>query len=308
MSSRETVVEEVWAGLQEPPRTLNPKWFYDARGSALFDAITQQPEYYPTRAELEILRGRGREISRWIGADAVLAELGAGNGEKAVALLKRLIRPHAYVPVDISSASLETAVHGIRRAMPGIRVEALCLDFMQGFHWPEETSAAHRCLVFFGSTIGNMEPDQARGWMVRMRSALGANDKMLVGVDLVKDASVLNQAYNDRAGVTAAFNLNALTHLNHETGSNWDPKSFRHVAFFNPEKGRVEMHLEAVRPQAVQMGPYQLALEPGERIHTENSYKYSLESFRDLAQSAGFHIDQVWLDGRRWFSLHGLSV
>lgn len=308
MGNHQAIAEQIWRDLSRSPRTLNPKWFYDARGSALFDAITRQPAYYLTRAELEILTSRGSDIGRWIGADAVLAELGAGNGEKAIRLLKSLRRPRAYVAVDISPSSLTMAVEGIGAAMPGLRVEALCLDFMQGFHWPASLAAPPRCLVFFGSTIGNMEPDQAGQWLARMHQVLGPTDKMLVGVDLVKDTSVLEQAYNDPAGVTAAFNLNALMHLNNVTGSHWDLDGFRHVAFFNPDLSRVEMHLEATRPQRVNIGPHQLMLAAGERIHTESSYKYTLASFSTLTQSAGFQTDQVWLDQRRWFSLHGLSV
>lgn len=295
-------------GIKEAPRTLNPKWFYDARGSSLFDQITRQPEYYLTRAELEILRTHGSDISRWVGPDAMVAELGAGNGEKAVLLLASLSRPAAYVPVDISPASLETAVHGIHQALPAVRVQPLCVDFHQGLRWPPDLVFSRRCLVFFGSTIGNMDPDQACAWLKRLSGALMPGDKMLVGVDLIKDADVLNQAYNDRAGITAAFNRNALVHLNREVGSNWDPDNFRHVAFFNPGCGRVEMHLEAVAAHTVVIGDHFLSLESGERIHTENSYKYRVESFCELTQKAGFHTDTVWMDSRGWFSVYGLSV
>lgn len=308
MANTDSRIDELWTGLKDKPRTLNPKWFYDARGSALFDEITRQPEYYLTRCELEILRTRAGEIGHWIGPDAVLTELGAGNGEKAIMLLSALNHPAAYVPVDISPASLETAVKGIRQAMPNIRVEALCLDFGDGFAWPEELASSRRCLVFFGSTIGNMEPKDAQEWLGRLSASLRPGDKMLLGVDLKKDPAVLNAAYNDAAGVTAAFNLNALTHLNQEMGTNFAVDAFSHRAFYNSDRGRVEMHLETIRPQRVVLGPHVVDLAAKERIHTENSYKYSLDDFHRLTLAAGFHTDQVWLDRRRWFSLHGLSV
>lgn len=297
---------EVWSGLERDPRQLNPKWFYDAHGSMLFDQITRQPEYYLTGCELEILANSANEIGRWIGRDAVLAELGAGNGEKAIMLLQALLRPTAYVPIDISPASIELAVRNIRAAMPSIRVEALCLDFSEDFAWPRDLSAFPRCLVFFGSTIGNMEPADAMRFLSRLHRSLRAGDKMLVGVDLKKDISVLNAAYNDRAGVTAAFNLNALAHLNHDLNANFDVGAFRHRAFYNPERGRMEMHLEAKSQQIVSLGGKTLSLAPGERIHTENSYKYGLDDFKRLTENAGFRSDAVWLDSKQWFSLHGL--
>lgn len=305
---RDARIEEVWEGLKKTPRQLNPKWFYDARGSALFDQITRQPEYYLTGCEREILEQQGAAIAEWIGPQAVLAELGAGNGEKAVLLLRQLRDPAAYVPIDISAASLETAVEGIRQAMPGVRVEALCRDFGEGVDWPDYLSSGPRCLVFFGSTIGNMEPEAACAWLSRLCASLRPGDKMLLGVDLKKDPALLNAAYNDAAGVTAAFNRNALSHLNQAAGTDFDPDRFVHQAFYNPDKGRMEMHLEATEPQTVHVGSHVLELAGGESIHTESSYKYALEDFARLIHAAGFKTDQVWLDHREWFSLHGLAT
>lgn len=308
-SRDEACIQEVWSGLVKTPRTLNPKWFYDTRGSALFEAITRQPEYYLTRCELDILERHAKAIGEWIGPAALLAELGAGNGEKAVRLLSVLADPAAYVPIDISESSLEAAVQGIRRVMPHIRVEAMCVDFTNGFAWPAELSAPSRCLVFFGSTIGNMEPGDAAHWLSRLcQASLRPGDKMLLGVDLKKDPALLNAAYNDAQGVTAAFNLNALRHLNNELGTDFDLGGFRHQAFYNPERGRVEMHVQALRQQTVSLGQRRLTLSPGERIHTESSYKYTVAEFRDLTASAGFRTDAVWVDAQGWFSLHGLSV
>ena len=304
----DTPIEGVWSGLKGRPRSLNPKWFYDARGSALFDAITHQPEYYLTRCEREILEQQGADVTRWIGPDMVLAELGPGNGEKAVLLLRQLRRPSAYVPIDISPASLEAAVDGMRQALPGIRVEALCRDFAEGVDWPQYLTSEPRCLAFFGSTIGNMEPKAAARWLAQLRARLRPGEKMLLGVDLKKDPQLLHAAYNDAAGVTAAFNLNALSHLNHAIGTDFNPDWFIHQAGYNPDQGRVEMYLQATCDQVVHVGQHVLRLERGERIHTENSYKYTLEELRRLTESAGFATDRVWLDRQRWFSLHGLRA
>ena len=302
------MLQEVWQTLSRSPRALEPKWFYDAEGSRLFEEITRQPEYYPTQCERDILEHQGDDIALWIGPHAYLAELGAGNGEKAVLLLKRLINPEAYVPIDISEASLESAVREIHKAVPGIRVEALCRDFGDGLDWPSYLGPGRRCLVFFGSTIGNMEPEAAQAWLGRVKGALRPGDKMLLGVELKKDPDLLNAAYNDAAGVTAAFNRNALKHLNQALDADFNVDAFSHRAFYDPKKGRVEMHLESMMDQTVQIGPERLHMAQGERIHTESSYKYTVEEFKALTASAGFETEKVWLDGRGWFSLHGLSV
>ncbi len=301
-------IEEVWRDLSKTPPSLNPKWFYDAQGSRLFDEITRQPEYYLTACELNIITAQGAEIGRWIGPGAALVELGAGNGEKAVLLLHALQKPAAYVPVDISRASLETAVHTVRKAMPQLRVEALCQDFGQGFSWPSHLSADCRCLAFLGSTIGNMEPFEAGRWLGHMANSLHPGDKMLIGVDLKKDPRVLNAAYNDANGVTADFNRNALAHLNRALNTRFDVAGFLHRAYYNERAGCIEMHLQAISDQMVEIGPYRLKIAAGEHIHTENSYKYTVEEFGQLARDAGFETDMVWCDQPRWFSLHGLRV
>ncbi|NMP22468.1 L-histidine N(alpha)-methyltransferase [Sulfobacillus harzensis] len=300
--------QAVYEGLCERPPRLNPKWFYDARGSALFDAITRQPEYYPTRAEEEILASQGDSIARWIGPDAQVAELGAGNGEKAVMLLRHLERPRSYVPTDISSASLEAAVHRIRQAYAGLTVEAVAADFFDGLPWPETLSEEGRCLVFFGSTIGNMEPAEAENWLRRLRRSLKPGEHFLIGVDLKKDPAILNRAYNDAAGITARFNLNALVHLNRVLGAGFHPERWHHQAGYNAERGRVEMYLVATEPERIRVGEHEISFRPGDRIHTENSYKYTIEEFHQMSRRAGYRIDAVWTDPRKWFSLHGISV
>lgn len=302
-------LEAVWQGLSASEPTLNPKWFYDAQGSALFDAITRQPEYYLTDCEREILRRHGDEIGRWIGPDAVIAELGAGSGEKAVLLISALDRPAAYVPVDISAASLAAACQAMRSAFPHLTVQGWCGDFRQGLDWPDLGLATNRCVLFLGSTIGNMEPREALDWLgLIRRQALEPGNKVLVGVDLKKDPVVLNAAYNDAMGVTDAFNRNALLHLNHVFGTNFDPGKFRHQAFYNPDKGRVEMHLECLAFQTVTVGQRTLTFRPGDRIHTENSYKYTLKEFQSLADEAGLGTQKIWTDPRGWFSLFGLMA
>lgn len=302
---RHILSEDVWASLSQTPPTLSPQWFYDAKGSALFDRITAQPEYYLTRSELEILRQARADIADWLGPQAVVLELGAGNGEKATALMRALHDPVAYIPVDISPASLHTAVHAIRSAIPGLPVRALCHDFLEGVPWPT-IPASRRCVVFFGSTIGNMEPRQAIDWLSMLRASLDSQDRVLVGVDLKKDTRPLNAAYNDAAGITAEFNRNALAHLNHALHTDFDPDAFGHHAAYNPDKGRMEMFLEVLRAQNVHIGSRTLCLAPGDRIHTESSYKYTIEEFRDLTEKAGFRQNRVWVDEREWFSLHGL--
>lgn len=299
---------EVWEGLHREHPTLSPKWFYDAQGSALFDQITHQPEYYPTRCESEILQKSGSDIADWLGPSALVAELGAGNGEKGVILLRHLERPTVYVPIDISPASLDKAVNYTHAAMPGLRVEALCADFFDGVSWPQDLPAALRCVLFFGSTIGNMEPHEAEAWMARLRRSLNPGDRFLVGVDLKKDVALLNAAYNDAAGVTARFNRNALAHLSRALGTTIDMNSFRHHAAYNADRGRMEMYLEATSGQTIRLDDGTIRFNHGDRIHTENSYKYTVDEFSEMATAAGFKTDQVWLDAHGWFSLHGLRV
>ncbi len=299
------LLDVVWESLSRIPPTISPQWFYDSQGSALFDQITAQPEYYLTRCELEILSQAGADIADWLGHQAVVLELGAGNGEKATTLSRALHEPLAYVPVDISPASLDIAVKAIRRAIPGLKVEALCHDFLEEVPWPT-IPASRRCVVFFGSTIGNMEPQEAAHWLGKLRGSLEAHDRVLLGVDLKKDTRLLNAAYNDAAGITARFNRNALAHLNRALGTDFEVDAFLHHAAYNPDKGRMDMYLEALRPQTVHIGDRTMYFALGDRIHTESSYKYTIEEFQVLAEQAGFRCERVWLDERDWFSLHGL--
>lgn len=223
-------------------------------------------------------------------------------------LLRHLEHPSLYVPVDISSASLEAAATRIRSTFPTLAVEPVDCDFSEGLPWPSGMRHQARCLVFFGSTIGNMEPHQAEAWLVRIRQSLDAGERLLIGVDLKKEVSVLNRAYNDVAGVTAEFNRNALRHLNEALRMDFDVDQWHHEALYNTRRGRVEMYLVATRTETVHLGGEILIFHPGDRIHTESSYKYSVGEFRDLAQRAGYETDRVWTDDRHWFSLHGLRA
>ena len=303
-----SLCREVLEDLQERPPRLNPKWFYDDRGSTLFDAITRQPEYYPTRTEEAMISQQGEDIGRWVGPGAQLVELGAGNGEKAVMLLRHLENPSLYVPVDISSASLEISVNRIRRTFPTLAIEPVACDFSEGLPWPSDMHPQRRCLIFFGSTIGNMEPHEAEHWLARMRKALDAGERFLIGVDLKKDPAILDRAYNDAAGVTAEFNRNALRHLNEALGTTFDVDMWQHEASYNPQRGRVEMYLVATRTERVRICGELLTFYSGDRIHTESSYKYHIDEFMKMARHAGYETDWVWTDDSGWFSLHGLRA
>jgi dimethylhistidine N-methyltransferase len=301
--------EDVIAGLSLPQKALPPKYFYDARGSRLFEAICRLREYYPTRSELQLTRGHLGEIARFSGTGGTLIEYGSGESVKSRLLIEAL-RPAAYVPVDISDDALRGATARLRRRFPRLDILAVHGDFSRPLKIPVAAGArsfsGRRVVYFPGSTIGNLAPEEAHAFLRMTRGELGPSGAMLVGVDLTKDANVLHAAYNDARGVTAAFNLNLLARINRELGGDFRLRRFRHYAFYNAPMGRIEMHLVSLVPQTVNVGNYRFAFGRGESIHTENSYKYSVEGFRALARGAGFRGEQVWLDRRELFSLHGL--
>jgi dimethylhistidine N-methyltransferase len=299
---------EVLQGLSQPQKTLSPKFFYDARGSDLFEQIMRLPEYYPTRTELGILREHGPEIGRTIGSDAVIVEFGAGNVEKIRLLLEVLERPRAFVPIDISGEHLNEAVAPLVEAYPGLAVLPVTGDFTKPLELPDHGALHNARLTGFfpGSTIGNFLPDEAEAFLTTARGVLRGGD-LLIGVDLVKDTAVLNAAYNDAAGVTAAFNLNMLPHLNRLVGADFVPERFRHDAFYNEALGRIEMHLVSNAAQTVTIIGQTFAFTPGETIHTECSHKYTLEGFAALAKRAGWQTERTWCDAKPWFSLHLLT-
>lgn len=298
---------DVCSGLSRPQKSLPCKYFYDERGSALFDEICNLPEYYPTRTEMGILSRHASEMAEAVGEGSVLIEYGAGSGQKVRYLLDRL-RPAVYMPVDISREQLLTSIHAISEAYPGMEVEGVCADYTRLGHSPalERYDGLRRSIFFPGSTIGNFTPEETVGFLSEAARLVGAGGGLLVGVDLQKDPKILEAAYNDARGVTAAFNLNVLSRINRELGGGFDLNSFRHRARYNGEENRIEMHLVSRQEQTVPIGELQFHFREGETIHTECSYKYTVEGFIALARRAGFASRHVWQDGDCLFSVHYL--
>ena len=293
--------DDVVAGLSLPQKSLPPKYFYDAAGSRLFARICRLPEYYVTRAELALTRAHLAAVARFAGRGCQLIEYGSGEGLKS-RLVIRALRPSVYVPIDISEDALQAASHGLQREFPRLRILPRVGDFSRPLEIPLLKKS--RVVYFPGSTIGNLTPDEAHAFLSMSR---GVAARMLVGVDLKKDPALLHAAYNDAAGVTAQFNLNLLARINRELGADFDLRAWRHYAFYNPAAGRIEMHLVSLEAQRVKVAGHRFAFRAGEAIHTENSYKYSLEEFRALAARAGFRSPKAWIDRRGLFALHGLA-
>jgi dimethylhistidine N-methyltransferase len=291
--------------LSQRPKRLSPKYFYDATGSELFEAITQLPEYYPTRTELSILRDRGNDISGIIPEGAALVEFGAGATTK-VRLLLENCAISAYVPVDISGDFLQGQADALRQDFPGLDVHPVAADFTAPFVLPEAIASLPKVGFFPGSTLGNFEPHEARAFLCSARRILGEGAQMIIGVDLEKDERVLYDAYNDAAGVTARFNLNVLVRINRELGGNFDLSAFTHRAIYNRDRHRIEMHLISKKPQTVRMLGTSFAFRAGEIIHTESSYKYSVERFTALARGSGWTARESWTDAAGMFSVHAL--
>ncbi|SDW44566.1 L-histidine N(alpha)-methyltransferase [Thiocapsa roseopersicina] len=298
---------EVLEGLGRPAKRLSPKLFYDQRGSQLFDAITELPEYYPTRTEIGILREYGSEMADLIGRDNVLIELGSGSSLKIQTLLAAL-QPSVYMPVDISKEHLLESAHALAERFPGLSIRAACADYSAPFKLPMEPDWTDLAAFFPGSSIGNFDPDDARLLLGRVAELLGTGGRLLIGVDLPKDPAILNAAYDDAQGVTAAFNLNLLTRINRELEGNFDLDAFTHRAFFDTDSSRVEMHLVSRVEQRAEVAGSTFDFRAGETIHTENSYKYGIDHFHRLAGDAGFVAEQVWTDKQGLFSVHCLRV
>jgi dimethylhistidine N-methyltransferase len=291
--------------LSQRPKRLSPKYFYDAAGSELFEAITRLPEYYPTRTELSILRDRGSEIAAIIPKDAALVEFGAGATTK-VRLLLQNCSIGAYVPVDISGDFLQGQADALRHDFPGLDVYPVAADFTTPFALPAAIAGMPKVGFFPGSTLGNFEPHEACAFLRSARAILGDGAQMIIGVDLEKDERVLYDAYNDAAGVTARFNLNVLVRINRELGGNFDLSAFTHRAIYNRERHRIEMHLISKKSQTARMLGTSFAFRAGESIHTENSYKYSVERFTALARGSGWTTRESWTDAAGMFSVHAL--
>ncbi|MFZ6658502.1 L-histidine N(alpha)-methyltransferase [Undibacterium sp. TJN19] len=302
LHSYQAVQHELEAGLLSDAAYTSPKYFYDAVGSVLFEAICVLPEYYPTRTEAAIFSTHMADMAHVIGAGGTLIDLGAGNCAKAARLFPRL-HPDQYVPIDISVDHLQDAVRRLQQRFPHIEMTALGLDLSQDWVLPSEVREEKRLFFYPGSSIGNFEPAQALHFLRHLRSLSGDEGGILIGVDLIKEHSLLNAAYADSLGVTAAFNLNLLRHVNRVLGSDFDVRQWQHLAFFNPEKSRIEMHLQAQADVRVSWPGAHRNFIRGERIHTENSYKYSINSFVDLLASAGFSTTRHWTDENGWFAV-----
>ena len=300
--------QDVRAGLAHKPRSIPPKYFYDAPGSQLFDRICELPEYYPTRTELAILTRHAPEIAMRIGPRAEIVEFGAGSLTKVRLLLDALDAPARYLPIDISGEHLEGAASRLRVERPQLAVQPIAADYTRTFALPPPLAGSGRRVGFFpGSTLGNFSPDDALAFL-KMAAGLLRGGGLLVGADLVKEPALLHAAYNDAQGVTAAFNLNLLRRANAELGADFDLNEFSHAAFYNAPLQRIEMHLVSRRAQAVHLGGERFMFDQGEAIHTENSYKFTLEGLRALAVGAGFGIGPVWVDAAGLFSVHWLPA
>jgi dimethylhistidine N-methyltransferase len=292
---------EARAALLRQPAIASPKYFYDRLGSHLFEAITELPEYYPTRTEAAIFAAHGKAMAQHIGIGSTLIDLGAGNCAKAL-LLFPLLEPARYVAVDISVDFLRDALGRVQREYPQLDVVGLGLDFSRTLDLPAELTLGRTTFFYPGSSIGNFSPDEALAFLRSVRARAGGGG-LLIGVDLVKPAPLLEAAYADALGVTAAFNLNLLRHLNRLVGSDFDPTRWRHVGLYNAVESRVEMHLQACEALTVCWPGGQRSFAAGERLHTENSYKYSVASFSALLVQAGFEAPVHWTDERGWFAV-----
>ncbi|MDN3566689.1 L-histidine N(alpha)-methyltransferase [Paeniroseomonas aquatica] len=300
---RGALIADALAGLSAPRKTLPCKWLYDAEGCSLFEAITRLPEYYPTRTEVKILAEQAPAIAAAVGPGRAVVEFGPGDGAKAALLLGGLEAPAAYVPVDIAPEWLEGAANRVVEAHPGLPVLPVVADFTLPFALPKRLGTAPRLGFFPGSTIGNFEPEGAIAFLRRAHATLGAGSRMLLGADLVKGRAVLEAAYDDAAGVTAAFDLNLLHRLNREAGADFDVAAFRHRAIWNETLERVEMHLVAERAQVVRLAGRSIRFAAGESIHTESSHKYRPERLAELAAAAGWRVAQRWTDPQALFSV-----
>jgi dimethylhistidine N-methyltransferase len=298
---------DVLAGLSRPRKRLSAKYFYDAAGSRLFDRITALPEYYPTRTEIGILREHAAAMAARCGPRCLLVELGAGSVTKVRLLLDQLDDPAGYVPVDVSGEHLRAAAAALADDYPALDVAPVVADFTTPFALPD-LLASRRVVFFPGSTIGNFDPPRADRLLRGVARLVGAGGGLLLGVDLRKDAAVLERAYNDAAGVTAAFNRNLLVRVNRELGANFDTTAFRHLAFYDRARSRIEMHLVSVADQRVRVGSETFDFHAGESIHTENSYKYNLPELAERAARCGLRLDETWTDAQNYFAVLYLTA
>lgn len=295
--------EDVLEGLKKPYKSISSKYFYDERGSELFEKISTLDEYYLTDAEKEILESYAEEISEVVGPNSLIIELGSGSSTKTRLLLKELDDIVGYIPVDISRDFLLEEAEKLREDFPGLDIKPVAADYTKPFELGVNGQAVRRVIFFPGSTIGNFTPDEAQEFLFQSANLLQKGGGLLIGVDLKKDPKILNKAYNDSKGVTAEFNLNLLQRINRELVGNFDLEKFHHRAFYNQSEGRVEMHLVSLDNQIIEIAGEQIEFKKGEMIHTENSYKYFVEEFEALI-SEKYSLKKTWLDSKELFSLH----
>ena len=305
----ESFREAVLDGLQKPQKKIPSKFLYDDRGSKLFDRICEQEEYYPTRTEMGIMRAHADEMAEKIGRRVRLVEYGSGSSRKIRILLDHLEAPVVYVPIDISGEHLVEAAEALAADYPDLPVQPLCADYTSSVDLPSPPEPVARTVGYYpGSTIGNFRPEDARDFLSRVADTVGPDGGLLIGVDLQKDVDVLEAAYNDAAGVTAAFNKNLLRRMNRELDATFDLDRFEHLSVWNEEKGCIESFLRSRAAQTVTVAGDPFSFEEGETIHTEYSYKYTLDGFADLAASAGLSVETVWTDDRSYFSVQYCTV
>ena len=301
--------DDVVAGLSNSPRTLPCKYFYDERGAQLFGKICHLPEYYITRTELQILRLHGSEMAAALGPHIELIGLGTGAGTKTLILLSELEEPAVYLPIDISEEQLQRSTARFRKIFPNLQILPICTDYLERFELPLPRRPSSRSVIYFpGSTIGNFEPAVATEFLHRLVELAGPDGGLLIGVDLHKDSRILEAAYNDSAGVTAAFNLNLLVRANRELGADFNLQLWRHCAEYNSSEHRIEMYLISEADQDVQVAGQHFCFAAGEKIITEFSYKHTPERFTALARSAGFSFEKLWMDDRRLFAVFYFTV
>lgn len=298
---------DILFGLSLPQKRLSAKYFYDAEGSRLFDQITELDEYYPTRTEFGIMRRHAPDMAERCGSRCLLIELGAGSLTKARLLLDRLDRPTGFVPVDVSGEHLHSAARELSDDYPSLDVRPICADFTTEFQVPVR-SMGRKVVYFPGSTIGNFDPADAEDLLRKIAKLVGPGGGLLLGVDLRKETTTLEAAYNDRLGVTAAFNLNLLERMNRELGADFDTARFRHRAFYNTVRSRIEMHLISTANQRVRIDETEFQFRRGESIHTENSYKYDLTELSRRATACGLRTDAVWTDAKQYFAVTYLTA
>jgi dimethylhistidine N-methyltransferase len=306
------MLKEILNGLKSEKKTISPKFLYDKHGSELFEQICELKEYYPTRTEIGILESYSNEISKLIGPRAHLIEFGSGSSKKTRLLINSLSQPSTYIPIDISREFLYSTFLDLKKEYPYLRILPIYADFTQPLCFPSDALTLEfegKSVIFFpGSTLGNFEPQSALRLLSQSAQWLGRQGMMLVGIDLVKNREILEKAYNDPRGITAAFNLNLLRRINQELQGNFDLNQFRHHAYFNIQESRIEMHLMSQSQQDVSIQGEKLHFEKGESIHTENSYKYTPDSFERMAHASGFNKVQMWTDPQRLFAVYLLEA